>query len=195
MIVGVENSSIELINNENVGLAGNFSVNPSSCSNPSFYKEYLQFSALNDQNSGHAVTHLIVDKTANRIMGFVSLRASSIISYDEKNTMIGKPSVEVYMLAVDKDYERRLVGTSLIDHAIAEAFELHNNHIGIKCITLAADAKAVGFYSKMSFKPLNEIWDKMPKESWSAECVPMVFEFNFEAELYESFADDLDDED
>lgn len=194
MIDGVERAEFELINNENVGLAGFFSVNPLSCENPSFYKNYLQFSALYDLNTGHTVTHLIIDKSVNRIMGFVSLRASSIISYDENKTMLGKPAVEIYMLAVDKDYERRKVGRSLIDHAISTAYELHNNHIGIKCITLAADTKAVGFYEAMEFSHLDEVWEKMPKESWSVNCEPMIFEFNFDADLFESFIDAEDDD-
>lgn len=42
MIVGVEKSEFELLDSENVGLAGYFSVNPSSCENPSFYKIYKE---------------------------------------------------------------------------------------------------------------------------------------------------------
>ena len=186
----LENAEFELLSSDNIRLASLFSVNPSSCANPSFYKNYLLWSALNDQNTGHAVTHIIIDKIANRIIGFISLRASSIISYDESSQMVGKPSIEIYMLAVDKDYERQGVGTSLIDHAISEAYDLHNNHIGVKCITLAADSQAIGFYEEMGFSHLDDVWEKMPRDSWSSNCMPMIFEFNFEQEIFESFIDD-----
>lgn len=195
MITSVEHYEFELISKENVGLAWLFSVNPSSCENPGFYADYLKYIAIADKNMGHAVTHLLIDKDHNRIMGYVSLRASSIIFKDENNNLAGKPAIEVYTLAVDQEYERRGVGKALIDYAIAEAYILHNEYVGVRYLVLAADPKAEDFYiRKMEFSPMNDIWE-MPKESWSAHCKPLVLEFNFEAEQLELFIDDDDEED
>lgn len=194
MIIDVENYEFELISKENVGLAWYFSVNPSSCKNPGFYADYLKYIAIADKNAGKALTHLLIDKDNERIMGYVSLRASSIISNDENNVQVGKPAVEVYVLAVDKEYERRGVGRALIDLALSEAYILHNQHVGVRCVTLAADPKAEMFYRHMEFIPINEMWEKMPKESWSADCLPMVYDINFEAEEMEKFIDECDDE-
>lgn len=195
MIVGVNEAYFDRVNSGNVGLAASFSVNPSSCENSTFYKQYLQFSSLMDQRSGRNTTHLFIDNTANRIMGFVSLRASSIISQGEGNVMLGEPALEISMLAVDKDYERRGVGSSLIDFALSEAAELHNSHIGVRYIILAADPMAVNFYKKMGFVPMEDRWSHMPKENWSAHCAPMVLELDYESEYNESFIDDSDDDD
>ena len=195
MITGVTEAYFTQVNSANIGLAATFSVNPSSCENSSFYKEYLLFSALSDLRSGHTTTHLFIDETANRIMGFLSLRASSIISQGEGRVMLGEPALEISMLAVDKEYERRGVGRTLIDFALSEAAELHNNHLGIRYIILAADPMAIPFYKKMGFVPLEDRWSHMPKENWSSRCDPMVLELNFESEYLETFIDDSDEDD
>ena len=83
----VENAFFSVIDKENIGLTGAFSVNPSSCENSEFYREYLQYTALSDLHAGKNTTHVFIDEDANRIMGFVSLRASAIISQGEGGSM------------------------------------------------------------------------------------------------------------
>jgi len=110
-------------------------------------------------------------------MGFITLRASSLLS-SEGQTIIGRPAIEVAMLAVDQAYERRGVGTALIEFAIAEAALLRGEHLGVRCITLAADHHAVTFYEKMGFNRLSELYE-IPFEPWSVNCVPMLMELQF----------------
>ena len=86
----IENAHFAVIDKENVGLAGSFSVNPSSCENSEFYKEYLQFSAIGDLQTGRNTTHLFIDEDENRIMGFVSLRASALVRIARARSNIGR---------------------------------------------------------------------------------------------------------
>ena len=193
MISGVTSAEFELYTNDYVGLAGKFAVNPSSCGNSDFYEQYLKFSAINDQRKGATTTHVFLDQAENRIMGFTSLRASSIISKGENGLMEGEPALEVYMLAVDKDYEGRGVGKALIAYVLAEAALLHEKHMGVRYVILAADPMAVGFYEKMGFDPLERFWS-MPKEQGCANCRPMFRDLQFELETLEPFPDDDDDD-
>lgn len=190
----IENAYFTVLNKENVGLAGSFSVNPSSCENSEFYREYLQLSALSDLYTGKTTTHLFVDENADRIMGFVSLRASAIISKGDGENVTGIPALEVVVLAVDKDYEGQYVGRTLIDYVIYQADELHKQYLGLQYIVLAADKKAVGFYEKMGFEPVKKRWHQVPKETWSGDCEPMLFYLDFEKNYIVSYADD-DEED
>lgn len=194
-IIGVDNSLFEKLTKDNVGLAVNFSVNPSSCGNSDFYQQYLLYSAISDQNSGRNTTHLFIDQDNDRIMGFVSLRASSLLKRKDGGAVIGDPALEVSVLAVDKDYERRGVGSTLIDFILSEVVELHENHIGMQYIVLAADQKAIGFYKRMGFAPLADYWEGIPKDQWSVDCEPMFMELDFEiANNQPFFEDDEEDE-
>lgn len=189
----INNAHFTIIDKENVGLAGQFSVNPSSCENGEFYKRYLQFSALHDLHTGKNTTHLFIDEEANRIMGFVSLRASAIISEGEGGSMRGTPALEVSVLAVDKDYAGQGVGRALIDYVIYRADELHKSYVGLQYIVLAADKNAVGFYEHMDFEPIESRWNQIPKENWSANCVPMFLCLSFENSYTVSYRDEDDE--
>ena len=194
MIKGVNQAHFELLNSELLGLARSFSVNPNSCENSAFYSEYLRFSAMGDQISGHNTTHLFIDDDTKQLMGFISLRASSIISEDDSHAFIGIPALEISVLAVDEKYERRGVGSALIDFAIATAAELHRSFIGVQHLILAADKLAVGFYKRMAFVTMEDRWTHIPKEQFSTSCVPMDLQLDFETEAFEPFPDDEDDE-
>ena len=189
-----DNAHFYVIDKENVGLADRFSVNPASCANSEFYRTYLQFSALSDLYTGKDTTHLFIDEDTKRIMGFVSLRASAIISHGEGEKMTGIPALEVSVLAVDKDYEGRGVGSTLIDYVLSQADELHKQYMGIQYIVLAADKKAVGFYEKMGFVPIEKRWNRIPKEGWTGDCVPMSLGLDFERNYIVSYAEDNDED-
>ncbi len=190
-----DNAHFEVFNKDIAGLAGSFTVNPDSCENSNFYGEFLRYSALSDQAAGRSTTHVFIDDNQNKIMGFISLRANSILSIEDNGTILGDPALEISVLAVAQEYEGRGVGTALIDFALSEAAYLHEKHMGIKNIVLVADPKAIGFYIKNDFLEMSrEAFEQhLPKENWNQNCVPMRMELSFEH--YESFADLDDDED
>ena len=171
---------------EYTGLAWKFHVNPASCDNPSHYEFFLRLDALADQASGRGVTHLLIDinddsdeiSDQSNIAGFVTLRATSIISSSDGNIFV-KPSLEIAELAVDQQYERRGVGTMLIDIVILMATQLNDSIIGIQNIILCADPKAVGFYEnpRINFGRLENHYD-LPREGWNDDCIPMYIKLN-----------------
>lgn len=62
-----------------LGLASKFEVNPDSCGNADHFKEYLMYCAISDNNSGVAKTHVILNEDRSEILGFISLKATSLL--------------------------------------------------------------------------------------------------------------------
>ena len=174
----INNAHFEIWNSDIYGLAYDFEVNPSSCGNPEHFKEYLLYSALCDNTECLATTHVFIDDDANRIMGYVTLKASSLF-YQSDGKYFGYPALEVVNLAVHKDYERRLIGTSLISYVMAEAYDLNKTCLGVQYIVLSADALAEGFYTKMEFGRFLEYWN-IPIKNEAKNCVPMFLKLTSE---------------
>lgn len=165
-------SELIKMKNEHAGLAWEFRVNPDSCDNPNHYEDYIQKSALSEQKIGRGTTFLhIIDE---RIAGYITLRANSLIIQNE-DTLSGHPALEIAELAVDKDFERRGVGTFLVMTAVLKALELKNDHIGLQYVVLCADPKAVEFYKKdtINFEPARNYFE-IPRDGWNDNCTPMV---------------------
>lgn len=174
IVTGVESCSFKLASKTLSYLFGNFSVNPASCQNSKFYQDYLKYSSLSDQENGRGVTHLFIDEDHDKLMGFVTLRASSFIYKDDDGNNIGNPAIEITVLAVDQNYERRYVGTNLIDYVVVQANRMKEAYAGVKYIVLSADELSVEFYEKMGFSSLNENWESIPRELSSVNCKPMA---------------------
>lgn len=119
------------------------------------------------------VTHVLceyADDVPVKLWGYISMKATSVIS-EEENGHSGKPAIEISELAVDKTVSRRGVGTELIHYALA-TINLIRKQIGVRFVTVYADAMAVGFYEKVGFTKLSTLYD-LPTEDWNADCIPM----------------------
>jgi len=161
------------------GLAYKFKVNPVSCANHSHFEAYLRISAITDYITGKGKTHVIIDEVDNggmKIVGFVTLRATSLI-IAEQSSQIGRPAIEITEIAVDVDYERKGFGRELVNVALAIADELRHNYVGIEYVVACADPIAESFYTHMGFAKLSNYYE-VPREGWNIECVPMAFKFS-----------------
>lgn len=167
----------ELLNMDNIGLARNFRVNPSSCGNSSYYHEYLAFSAMGELTTGRGMTHLLIDSLNHRIAGYVTLRTASLVSADAKGlNRNGKPVIEISELAVDRDYERHGVGTELLNLTIMIADDLRRNQIGFCGIVVCADPSAVSFYKDhYGFVALSSVYE-MLHDGWNDRCIPLYLQ-------------------
>lgn len=168
--------SLALMSTKYAGLAWEFRVSPTSCDNPMHYENYLRLCAIGDHKKGMGVTHLIIDYdekgSAKAIAGFVTLRATSLVSTGEDGVKIVHPSLEIAELAVNEAYERQGIGTMLVDTAIYIADELRADSIGIKYVILCADPKAIGFYEKKDFGKIDDLYETL-REGWNNDCEPM----------------------
>ncbi len=169
---------IEKMSPKYSGLTRNFRVNPGSCNNPTHYEEYLKYYAQTDQICGLGVTHLFIteDETKKQkiIAGFITLKSTSLIKiFDEYDE--GHGALEITELAIDMNYERRGLGTLLVQYAITIAANLKKEFLGIEYVVLCADPEAVKFYSRppLEFKKLEEYYS-IPREDWNRNCTPML---------------------
>lgn len=158
-----------------LGLASKFVVNPDSCGNSDHFREYLMYSAIQDNISGIAKTHVILNGDRSEILGFISLKATSLLEESGEKYITGSPALEIYQLAVSKNHTGRAIGTKLVYFAIATAQMLNESHLGIKYILLAADARAVGFYKKFEFEEIGDYY-QIPKYHENSNCVPMFLQ-------------------
>lgn len=168
----------DIFSDEYMDLTQKFKVNPESCDNPHHYENYIQQTALLDSYQGMGTTHIFIDENdethEKNIMGYITLRASSLIKEMGESSKFGHPALEIAELAVDKRYERQHVGTDMVKFAVSIAEELNNSLISVKYIVLCADPKAVAFYSgkALNFSSLRTMED-IPREHSNMQCVPM----------------------
>lgn len=157
-----------------------FHVNPEKCENPEHYDDYLVYNANIDYEKGLAVTYIFCEENDETnevcIMGFLSLKTSSLVVDEGEKLKCGYPALEIAELAVSKDYEGTGKGTEFVEFAMQKAYEL-GEVVGIRYLILCADPMAVGFYKNrnLKFVELDGRYDgQVPREKWNMRCVPMA---------------------
>lgn len=163
------------MNNGCSGLAWKFRVSPVSCENPAHYEEYIRFVAVSDRSEGMGTTHILVNHDEDEMMGYVTLRATSLVSTNERGNKIVHPALEIAELAVAEKYERIGVGTNLVQLAILAASDLRENLLGIRYVVLCADPKAVGFYEKLKFGRVRDVYEVL-RDGSNDNCEAMFIQ-------------------
>lgn len=166
---------VHVMSNDFYGLAFNFNVSPASCDNPDHYMQYIKFSAISDNKAGQALTHIFIDESQHKLAGYIALRATSLINEGQSGEHIVHPSLEIAELAVAKEYERKQVGTQMVEFALLTADMLRQEHLGIKYVVLCADPKAVGFYERLGFGRIEDLY-QVPRDGSNSNCVPMYIQ-------------------
>lgn len=166
--------------------ATHFSTNPKSCDNPEHYNTYIYQTCFSDYKTGMGVTYIFChrddDKDDNpeniSIMGYITLKSSSLIKRVSDDSPIGSPAVEISELAVDERFERNNIGTEMIGFAFNVVNELRKTILGIQYMLVCSDPKSVGFYEKNGFRKVSEYFDEhIPRETWNQDCIPMLCRF------------------
>ncbi len=101
------------------------------------------------------------------------MKSTSLLTELDHKLFSGEPALEIYNLAVSKNYQRQGIGTDLVYLAIYITKLLNESFLGIRNIVLTADPKAVGFYEKLEFKKLSDYY-LLPKDYENISCVPMI---------------------
>ena len=67
------------------------------------------------------------------------------------------------------------IGTQMVEFALLTADTLRQEHLGIKYVVLCADPKAVGFYEKLGFGCIEDLY-QVPRDGSNSDCVPMYIQ-------------------
>ena len=85
---------------------------------------------------------------------------------------MGRPSLEISMLAVDKEYIKRGVGRALLKHALFCCAQIRK-YAGVEYLLVCSEPKAVNFYKHtLGFKDVGE-YCSIPRDMWNGACVPL----------------------
>ena len=149
------NGYITPFTSEYIGLADNFKVNPKFCGGNNYFERYIKDGALEEQNRGECVTHVFLkiddNNQAQDIIGYITLRASSLNIRGHKADFGAFPAIEIMAIAINSNYEKQGFGRMLLNYTINVADKLRRNYTGIEYVITCADGNAVGFYSKCNF--------------------------------------------
>jgi len=145
-----------------------------------YFNNYLKLNGLLDQKQGIAKTYLYIkeSKEKKEILGFYSLRASSLI-IDIEDVREGQPAIEIYEFAVRYDYQKTGVGKKLMMDAIARIIRV-SYEIGVKHIIVAAKKDAVGYYTRYKFAEI-PCYKKIISTIDNSQCVGMSLSLNVES--------------
>lgn len=113
------------------------------------YSDYLLESALPYQSLFVTNTYLLIDNETNDAIAFVSLICDSItVTADEKNEnsltavpFSAFPAIKIAQLAVSSKFEEKYnhVGSLLIDFAANMAFDISNDYVACRFLSVDAD--------------------------------------------------------
>jgi GNAT superfamily N-acetyltransferase len=119
--------------------------------------DWLSNRALRAEKQGTAATYVLTAE--NLVIAYYSLSAHSIVRSEigggwlARNTPEAVPAILLGILAVDEAHKGRGIGSSMLGHAIHQAY-LACELIGLRALVVdPIDQAAANFYSRYGFKP------------------------------------------
>jgi ribosomal protein S18 acetylase RimI-like enzyme len=130
------------------------------CGEPALDR-YLQRQAGQDQRRGVARVFLLIDQAHQRIAGYYTLSATSIVSdtlpEEVRRTLPGyehTPALLIGRLAVDNSYQGQGTGRSLLMDALLRARTVSFEVAVFAVVVDVKDDRAVHFYQRFGFLSL-----------------------------------------
>lgn len=120
--------------------------------------DWLRRRALANELGGISRTYVITASDNPKVVGYVSLAAATILDKEatgavRRNTPPTIPAILIGRLAVDRHWQGRDVGRSLLQFAIATAIDA-GVRVGVRAILVhAKDEAAAAWYRRYGFQP------------------------------------------
>jgi len=123
---------------------------------------YLKEKALEDYRRNEATTTLVVKKYRNQLclLGYYTLKNTSLL-FRPDQTLRGYPAIEIMYLAVQKEHQRKGIGSRILRGIIYRAYQLSRNFSAVTVLILSSKNCAAEFYKKNEFRELGEYLDML----------------------------------
>ena len=132
------------------------------------YKEFLYNDALNYQAMFISKTYLLVEKSTQNIIAYISLASDTVALNPKEKKKFGLneipfmflPALKITKLAVACGYEEKYnhIGSFLIDFACDKAYSVNNDFFSCRIVSVDADVEhnpnVIEFYKKNGFQPM-----------------------------------------
>lgn len=126
------------------------------CGKPDL-NDFLKKDAIEHQELSIAVTYIFIHVDKNTIIGYYSVCCDAIRLSKEEKSSVGPqypdyPAIKIARLAVDKNYQRKGVGTLLLKDALGLAREVSKD-TACRFVTVDAlpEEDSVGLYNRFGF--------------------------------------------
>lgn len=172
---------IESLTYEHQPLISDFFVVESDNRND-YFKNYLMYNGMLDNEQGIAKTKVYIeedDDGQKKIVGFYAIRASSLIIDTLGVEKKGEPALEVFELAVHKDYQGQGIGKEMLMDIFATAHHLNETYLGIKHLVVCAKASAKKYYEREPFNFREMPNYKIPRNDSNEDCIGMSVRLQF----------------
>lgn len=130
---------------------------------------------------GYGNTYILKDGNSNTIMGFYTIKANGIQTYDsdsrEYNSM---PVVEIARIAVDYSLQGSGLGKKMFYDYILPKVQKVKNIIAVKAIIVFVEPhnkKGIAFYKSLGFVKADDVVQKTIDESFNEKCDLYVLSF------------------
>lgn len=161
---------VELLTSEHEALTGRFKCGEDSLD------VFLRKGALYYGDIGEAKTQVLIDTKHNKIVGYFTLKCSSIKISDEEISDEPRliPGIEIARFAIDINYQDKDYGKFLFAYVLSFIKNIKENIAGVRIITLFAihKPKVLRFYKGFEFKEADEDMEIFCT-SENEGCVPM----------------------
>lgn len=159
-----------------VSLTKRHELNSFNCKSDDL-NDFLKTDSLKDQEVMVTKTYLCYWK--EKIVGFFSILADTIevVAIDNSDSVKDYPyskypAIKIARLAVDREFERRDIGTFLILAAIGAAMSV-SDIIGCRYLTVDSKTNSIDFYKKLHFK-IVEKYKKTDTQKMYIDMYPIV---------------------
>jgi GNAT superfamily N-acetyltransferase len=131
--------------------------------------DFLRTDALKNQQSRLSITWLV--RWNGNLVGFCTLINDSIKTRwinpgdgEHGYRYLHYPALKIARLATRQDFERRGIGTAMLDYATAVAIKLSDEISGCRILTVDSKNDSIEFYQSFGFKLANTetIGDTVP---------------------------------